>query len=287
MQPEAFRGPMLLLSWWAIVSRVRISWKLAGYCLGTTVLFVLALRECVGYVTLRQTPWTSEDWLSCADAARAVVQAPVALLLLAASRLPHRWRLRLTTPFRADPNCGTWQCTLGDLLLVTFALAATLGLLLWTAPYPAWLLELPKIWLAAYSDVIFAILEPLQALGGVLVTLAAAWLVLGTSRLRWRLLTVIPVLLWPPVWVALVVTIGWEEFASMDLAPLTIIVDGLPPDYRSTLSLFAALTVSFVVVRLAGCRLHAPVALSSDGTESAGADALFRVRPARRSGQAL
>ena len=249
---------MLLLGWWVTVSRVRISWKLAGYCLGMTIVFVLVSREYVTHPS-RQVPWTSFDWIIFPGVVGAVLEAPATLLFLAAARLPRRWRLRLATPFRADPSCGsrgTWQCTLSDLLLLTFSLAATLGLLLWTAPYPTWLLELPKVWLVIFSYMTSATYYSLQTLGGVVAVLAAAWLVLGASRLRWRLLAVIPVLLWPAALTALIVTIAWEDFASPGVTPLAVFVDALPSEYSLTLSLFAVLTVSFVMVRLAGCRLH-------------------------------
>jgi hypothetical protein len=165
----------------------------------------------------------------------------------------------LTSPFGVDPNrhaCGAWQFTLADLLLLAGAVAATLGLLLWTAPYPAWLFALPQLWLASFSDVTLAARYCPEALGGVLLTLAAAWLVLGTSRLRVRLLIVIPVLLWPPVSLALFLLIIRPLLVQAGLDPFALILAGGLKEYSRTLFLFAALTASFVVVRFAGCRLH-------------------------------
>lgn len=257
--PAAFFGQMLLLGWWVAVSRARIPWKLAGYCLGMTVILVLVSRSYVSAPS-REIPWTRFDWLIFPFLVGPIMEAPITLLLfLATARHPRRWRAHLATPFGTDPSKqggGTWQWTLADLLLLTFALAATLGLLLWTAPYPTWLLELPKIWLVVFSNITSASVYSLQALGGVLATLTAAWLVLGTGRLRWRLLVIVPVLLWPPASTALIVTIGWEDSTFPGLTSFAVFVDTLPSEYRLTLSLFAALTVSFVIVRLAGYRLH-------------------------------
>ena len=259
-------APTLLLAWWAAVSRVRISWKLGGYCLGMTVIFIIFSRSriCV-FDRWDPSPWINFEWLVWPPfkGITAVREAPlVLLLLLITSRLPRRWRLQLATPFQADPSDhvgGVWQCTLGDLLLLTFALAATLGLLLWAAPYPTQLSDLPHAWLWHFTDVTFATAHSLAALGGVLATLVAAWLILGTGRLRWRLPAVVPVTLWPAASTALICKIAWEKDVLLGLTPLVAFTDALPLEYRLTLSLFAVLTASFLMVRLAGCRLHCGV----------------------------
>ncbi|MCP4549170.1 MAG: hypothetical protein GY835_22175 [bacterium] len=261
--PVASCGPMLLLGWWATVSRVRICWKLVGYCLGMTVIFVLFSWS---YMAAHNSllSWTQMNWQSFAvfGNVEATIEAPVTLLLfLVAARLPRRWRARLAPPFGVDSNNharGVWQFTLADLLLLAAALAATLGLLLWTAPYPAWLLDLPQLWLASLSDVTLVARYCLGSMGGVLLTLTAAWLVLETSRLHRRLLIIIPVLLWPPVAISLTCLIYRThlDLASLGLDPVALILAGVPKEYGRTLSLFAALTASFVMVRFAGYRLH-------------------------------
>lgn len=259
--PVSCRGPMLLLGWWVTVSRIQLCWKLAGYCLGMTVIFVLSSWS---YMTVHNSllSWTRMNWefFALFGHVEATIEAPVTLLLfLVAARLPRRWRVRLASPFGVDLKkdaCGVWQFTLADLLLLAGAVAATLGLLLWTAPYPAWLLNLPQLWLASFSDVTLVATYCPGALGGVLLTLAAAWLVLGASRLRVRLLLIIPVLLWPPVSLALFCLITRPLLVSAGLDPFALILAGGLKEYGRTLSLFAALTASFAMIRFAGYRLH-------------------------------
>lgn len=253
--------PMLLLGWWVTVSRMRLCWKLAGYCLGMTVIFVVSSWS---YMTAHNSllPWTGMDWefFAVVGDVGATIEAPVTLLLfLVAARLPRRWRVRLASPFGVDPKkdaCGVWQFTLTDLLLLAGAVAATLGLLLWTAPYPAWLLALPQLWLASLSEVTLVATYCPGALGGVFLTLAAAWLVLGTSRLRGRLLIIIPVLVWPAVSLALYCLITRRLLVSAGLDPFELILAGGLKEYGRTLSLFVALTASFAMIRFAGYRLH-------------------------------
>ncbi len=251
-------APMLLLGWWVGVSRVRVPWKLAGYSLGITFVFILFSRDYVTHLS-REVPWNEFDWIIFPSFVANVVEAPIALVFFLAGGRLLRWRqVRLETPFAASSTLDTarvWQYTLKDLLLVTFTLAATLGLLLWTAPYPAWLLALPAMWIGELSGILAGYYGS-EALGGVLVTFAVAWVCLGSGRLSRRVAYATLLAFWPPIAATLTVMVAAVSGAPTELEVAASWYGEVQRGYWRILALFAFLLVSFAMVRLAGCRLR-------------------------------
>jgi len=251
-----------LLGWWVGVTRVRTAWKLAGWCLGTASLFALLSHP---YVThpMRTIPWNQFEWIGYSASAGAMITsiAPLALaFLVVVGRGLGRRGIYLRTPFGSD-DAGPatvavrgWQFGLGDLFLTTFTAAVTLGLIALTAPYPAWILELPVFWCRQCIDFHFGVVFGLMALDITLVTFVAAWATLGNRLLSWRL-----------GWVALAAAV-WPLACAA--ATMAVLVYSLEVDLNGELgwerwpleayfgffSRFACVAASFLLVRLAGWR---------------------------------
>ena len=262
-------GQCALLGWWVGFSRVRPAWKLVGWCSGTTFLFALGLRWYVRDAA-RHTPWTWSDWngYTASEGMMIPIVGPAtAALFVAAGWGLRRRGLYFRTPFgrgdraAAKVELRKWQFGLGDLLLTTFTAAVSLGLIALTAPYRAWMLALPAFWCERLVDFNLDVIHGLIVFDIVLVAFLAAWATLGKRLLSRRL-----------GWVALVAAI-WPLFLASIWIATGVYVLGLGRNgdpcldvgefcyswvqwaYRDFFYLFAFLASSFLVVRLAGCRL--------------------------------
>jgi len=161
---------------------------------------------------------------------------------------------------------SSWQFGLGELLLTVSTVAVTLGLTLLAAPYSAWFLELAQFFYEE-TGMEWRVLCGAMILDVVLVTLLAAWATLPKRLLDRRLGWVALIAaLWPPTCSVLTVT----AFLPPDIKPgwKVMFWRMAPHAYYEFLLLFMCLAGSFLVVRLAGCRLVRAESNAQEGGDS-------------------
>ena len=268
-------GQCALLGWWVGVTRTRLAWKVAGWCVGSALLLALFSRQFMidpMNIWRNADSWPRMAWSLYFDLVPTVggavaIAAPLTTVLCLTGAWGLRLQgIRLSTPFgkgdggTAKMNGRRWQFSLADLLLVTFTACTTLGLLALTAPYPAWILELPVACFKELSDGATATWYVLFVLDYVVVTFLAAEATLPKPLLSRRLGWVaVAGALWPlshllAMRTYMVFGAGLSP-SQAGLEPAALISEGLPGYYQDFLRTFVLLAGTFLVVRLAGCRL--------------------------------
>jgi hypothetical protein len=142
---------------------------------------------------------------------------------------------------------------LRDLLLTTSAAAASIGLCALAVPDLARFGELLEYW-SLLGELTWAAFLAIRAMDVLVATLVAAWATLDRRILTWRLVGAgVVAAVWPPVYV-----FAWQAPFFHDLGWANQIAwwrASFPELYFESACLFAMLAGSFLIVRLAGCRL--------------------------------
>lgn len=147
----------------------------------------------------------------------------------------------------------------------------TMGLIALIAPYPRWILELPVAWCnwLLFSPY-FQVMTALEHIGlTFLAALATLRRPLLSRRLGWVALVaaVWPLAILSVHTAALLCVIEAHPDIPMVSDPREFFLQGLPHRYHDSFRQFGFLAASFLVARLAGCRL---VGEESDSSRNSG-----------------